>query len=260
LERKYNLDGSPWEQYRTFLGNLARGDLGLSFQQNRPVSAAIRDGVGPTAQLGLYAFLFAVVVGCTVGTVAAVRKDGWPDYLGLGFTTVAAGIPSFVLATGFIIVFALELGWADVLGWEALNPRKAVLPTLALGLLPAAYIARITRAAMIEALEQDYVRTARAKGVREGRIVTRHAARNALIPILTVTGPILAGLITGSFVIEQVFEIPGIGRAFVRAVQTRDYGMIMGTTLLYAAVIVLLNLVVDVLYGVFDPRARVAGR
>lgn len=257
LEQKYGLDASGWEQYGSFMANLLRGDLGLSFQQGRPVTEVVGDGLWPTLQLGAYAFVFAVAVGCSVGVVAAVYRGRWPDGVSVGFTTLAGGLPSFVVAVVLIVVFALELGWADVLGWEALSPRHVVLPTVALGLLPAAFIARVTRAAMIEALEQDYVRTARAKGLGEGRIVVRHAARNAAIPVLTVAGPVLAGLVTGSFIIEQIFEIPGIGRAFVRAVQARDYGMIMGTTLLYALVIAVLNLVVDVCYGVVDPRARV---
>jgi oligopeptide transport system permease protein len=260
LERKYGLDESALGQYRTFMANLVRGDLGLSFQQNRSVTTILSERAGPTVQLGLYAFVFAVVVGSVAGVISAVHRNRWPDYAGVAFTTVAAGVPGFVIAVVLVIVFALELGWADVLGWEAANPRKFVLPTIALGLLPAAYLGRIIRAALIEALGQDYVRTARAKGLAERHVLFRHAARNAMIPVLTVSGPILAGLVTGSFIIEQVFEIPGIGRAFVRAVQTRDYGMIMGATLLYAAVIAVLNLAVDVLYGVVDPRTRVAPR
>lgn len=260
LEERYGLDAGVAEQYVRFLGGLATGDLGISFQQNRPVTDVVAERIGPTVQLGLYAFVFAVAVGGALGTVSAVKKDRWPDYAGVAFTTVAAGVPSFVLAVLLIVVFALELGWARVLGWNAFDPRAFVLPTVALGLFPAAFIARMTRAALIEALEQDYVRTARAKGLAERSVVLTHAVRNALIPVLTVAGPILAGLVTGSFIIEQIFEVPGIGRAFVRAVQTRDYGMIMGATLLYALVIALLNLVVDVLYGVVDPRTRVSAR
>lgn len=260
LEQKYGLDDDLWGRYWRYLGGLARGDLGLSFQQNRPVTDVLRDGATPTVQLGLTAFVFATVVGVSVGTVAAAQKGRWPDMLSVVFATIAAGIPSFVLATGLIIVFALELGWADVLGWEFGNPRKMVLPVVALGLLPAAFIARITRTAMIDTLSQDYVRTARAKGLSERRILTGHAARNGMIPVLTVMGPILAGLVTGSFIIELIFEIPGIGRAFVSAVQTRDYGLVMGTTLLYALVIALLNLVVDVFYGVVDPRTHSEAR
>ncbi|MEO9254226.1 MAG: ABC transporter permease, partial [Tepidiformaceae bacterium] len=155
-----------------------------------------------------------------------------------------------------VIIFAVELGWFNVLGWHLGDYRTMVLPTVSLGLLPMAYVARITRASMLDVLRQDYIRTARAKGLTEFRVVFRHSIKNAMIPVLTILGPIFAGLITGSFIVENAFAIPGLGQAFVNAVIVRDYGLIMGTTLFYTIIIVSMNLVVDLLYGVADPRIR----
>lgn len=256
LEERYNLDGSIWEQYQDFLGNLVRGDLGLSFQQNRPVTEIISERFPTTIQLGMCAFVFAMAGGLSLGVVSALNQNRAADYVGVFIATVGAAVPNFVFAVFLILIFALRLGWFDVLGWEFGNYEKMVLPTVSLGLLPLAFIARITRASMLEVLRQDYIRTARAKGVDEFHVIQRHALRNALVPVLTIMGPILAGLITGSFVIERFFAIPGIGTAFVDAVGVRDYGMIMGTTLLYAIVIALMNLAVDISYAVSDPRIR----
>ncbi len=256
LERKYNLDGSLTDQYLSFLGNLLTGDLGLSFRQDRPVSDVIGEGLPETMQLGILAFIFALVVGLSLGVLSGVKQNGPLDYLGVFVATAGAAVPNFVLSVFLVLFFGLKLGWFDVIGWEFGNPRQMVLPIIALGMYPAAFIARITRASMLEVLRQDYIRTARAKGVQEFSIVMRHAVRNAMVPVLTVLGPILAGLIVGSFVIEQYFAIPGIGRSFVEAVGTRDYGIIMGMTLLYATVIAVLNLVVDVSYAIANPRIR----
>lgn len=256
LERKYNLDGSLTDQYLGFLGNLLQGDLGLSFRQDRPVSDVISEGLPETVQLGLCAFAFALLVGLSLGVLSGVKQNGPLDYIGVFVATAGAAVPNFVLSVFLVLFFALHLGWFDVIGWEFGNPRQMVLPIVALGMYPAAFIARITRASMLEVLRQDYIRTARAKGVQEFSIVLHHAMRNAMVPVLTVLGPILAGLITGSFVIEQYFAIPGVGRAFVEAVGARDYGIIMGMTLLYATLIAVLNLAVDVSYAVANPRIR----
>jgi oligopeptide transport system permease protein len=204
----------------------------------------------------LCAFGFALVVGLTLGILSGVKQNGPLDYLAVFVSTAGAAVPNFVLSVFLVLFFGLQLGWFDVIGWEFGNPRQMVLPVVALGMFPAAFIARITRASMLEVLRQDYIRTARAKGVQEFAVVMRHAVRNALVPVLTVLGPILAGLIVGSFVIEQYFAIPGIGRAFVEAVGARDYGIIMGMTLLYAALIAILNLAVDVGYALANPRIR----
>src|SRR5262245_61353813 len=178
LERKYNLDGSLREQYVSFLSNLVRGDLGLSFRQDRPVTEVISEGLPESAQLGLCAFTFAVVLGLSLGVISGVKQNSPMDYLGVFVATAGAAVPNFVLAVFLVLFFALKLGWFDVIGWEFGNPRQMVLPIIALGMYPAAFIARITRAAMLEVLRQDYIRTARAKGVHEYSIVMRHAVRN----------------------------------------------------------------------------------
>ncbi|HEY8491090.1 MAG TPA: ABC transporter permease [Dehalococcoidia bacterium] len=256
LEHRYGLDQPLHEQYVQFLGRLLQGDLGISFQTQEDVTDVISRGFGVTAQLGLSAFLFAIVFGMTLGILSAVNQNGVLDYVGVFFATVGAAMPNFILATFLVVIFAVKLGWFDVLGWEFGNPRKMVLPILALGMLPAAYIARITRASMLEVLQQDYIRTARAKGLQEYTVVVRHAVRNALVPILTVAGPIFAVLVTGSFIVERIFAVPGVGRKFVEAVLARDYGLIMGTTLFYALVVAVANLIVDILYAYVDPRIR----
>jgi oligopeptide transport system permease protein len=256
LERKYGLDDSLPQQYVTYMTNLLQGDLGISMQTQRPVTTIIRDGVQVSAQLGVTAFVFAVLFGGSMGLLAALNQNRIGDYAGVFVATVGSAMPNFILATFLVIVFSVELGWTDVLGWEFGNPRKMVLPVIALGMLPAAYIARITRASMLDVLGQDYIRTARAKGLAEWVVIIRHTVKNAMVPILTVLGPIFAILVTGSFIIEQSFAINGVGRHFVSAISARDYGLIMGTTLFFALVVAIANLVVDILYAVVDPRIR----
>jgi len=256
LERKYGLDQSLPRQYVTYLENLVQGDLGVSMRDQRPVTTIIKDGLEVTVQLGVSAFIFATIFGFTLGLVAALNHNRFGDYLGVFLATVGSAMPNFILATFLVILFSVELGWTDVIGWELFNPRKMVLPVIALGMLPAAYIARITRASMLEVLNQDYVRTARSKGLSEFVVVIRHTVRNALVPVLTVLGPIFAVLVTGSFIIETTFAINGVGRYFVTSIGSRDYSVIMGTTIFFATVVVVANLVVDLLYAVVDPRIR----
>ncbi len=267
LEKRYNLDEPLIKQYGLYLEGLLQGDLGVSFKSNRQVTAIIQEGFEVTAQLGVVAFLYAVVFGMTLGVISALNQNKLPDYLGVFFATVGTAMPNFIIATFLVIIFSVKLGWFDVLGWggpgwhEVWNPfawnfRKVVLPMLALGTLPAAYIARVTRASMLEVLRQDYIRTARAKGLAEYVVVLRHTIKNAMVPILTVMGPIFAFLVTGSFIVERIFAINGVGHRFVDAVFVRDYGMIMGTVLFYAAIIAIANLAVDILYAVVDPRIR----
>jgi oligopeptide transport system permease protein len=256
LQAKYNVDKPLINQYGLYLWNLTHGDLGVSFKTNRPVDDVIRDGFKVTAQLGAIAFLYAVVFGMTLGVFSALNQNRLADYFGVFFATVGTALPNFIIATFLVVIFSVQLGWFDVLGWEFGNYRKMVLPVLSLGTLSAAYIARITRASMLEVLNQDYIRTARAKGLKENVVVIRHAVKNSMIPILTVMGPIFAFLVTGSFIVERIFAINGVGRHFVQAVFDRDYGLIMGTTLFYAAVVAIANLVVDISYAVVDPRIR----
>ena len=256
LNERYDLDGSLVTQYTNYLTNLVQGDLGISFSNDRPVRDIIKDRFSVSIQLGISAFIFAVAVGLILGIVSAINQNGIGDYIGVFIATSGAALPSFILAPFLVIFFVLKLDWFDVLGWELWNYQKMVLPTIALGMLPGAFIARIARASMLDILRQDYIRTARAKGLKESTVMLKHAVKNAVIPVLTVLGPIFAGLITGSFIVENAFAIPGLGNAFVSSVLIRDYGVIMGVTLFYATLIAAMNLIVDLLYAVADPRIR----
>jgi len=268
LNRRYNLDEPLWKQYLLYLWNLLHGDLGLSFRGDRDVAMLIRDGFFVTAQLGVLAFLAASIFGLTLGVLSALNQNGPLDYLGVFVATIGAALPNFILATFLIVIFAVNLHWFQILGWggpervgELFDPsawhvKKLILPVVSLSFLPTAYIARVTRASMLEVLRQDYIRTAHAKGLAEQVVIIRHAIKNAMIPVLTLMGPIAAALVTGSFIVENIYSIPGVGRAFVEAVLRRDYAMIMGSTLFYAAIVAVANLVVDLLYAVVDPRVR----
>jgi oligopeptide transport system permease protein len=256
LDERYGLDKSLPQQYVTYLGNLAQGDLGISFSNDRPVRDIISERFPVSLQVGICAFIFAVTLGLGLGIISSLNQNGIGDYVGVFLATSGAALPSFVLAPILVIIFALKLRWFDVIGWEMFNYHKMVLPTIAFGFLPAAFIARITRASMLDVLRQDYIRTARAKGVQEFAVVMRHALKNAMIPVLTIMGPIFATLVVGSFIIERAFQIPGLGRSFVESVLVRDYGVIMGVTIFYAVVIASMNLIVDLLYAVADPRIR----
>ncbi len=255
LDAAYGLDEPFWQQFATYFGNLARGDLGVSFRgDNRAVSDVLADGVRVSATLAAFAMVVSVAVGVTLGVFSALRRNSLLDYLAVGFASVGASVPSFILGMLLLIVFTGNLGWLPSSGWG--SPQQMIMPVLALSALPAAFIARVTRASMLDVLRQDYVRTARAKGMHEQAVVLRHALRNALIPVLTVIGPLAAVLVTGSFIVEELFAIPGVGRAFVTSIGERDYGVIMGITLFYTVVVIVANLAVDVLYGVVDPRIR----
>jgi oligopeptide transport system permease protein len=253
LNARYNLDKPAWQQYLMYMGGALRGDLGPSYTyQDRSVTQIILSGLPTTASLGLLAALVAIVVGVPLGVIAATRQNSAIDYAALVFGTVFASVPSFVLGFVLIIVFALTFHLVPTSGWG--KPVNYVLPVLTLGLNQAALLTRITRASVLDANRQDFMRTARAKGVHEFLLIRRHLLRNALIPVVTVIGPILAFLIVGSLVVETIFSIPGIGRLLVQGISQRDYSLIMGTTLVYAFVIAALNLIVDVLYAVIDPR------
>lgn len=266
LNRRYGLDKPIYEQYADFLLSALKGDLGVSYtRQDKPVTDIILSGFKVSAVLGMIALVLATTTGISLGVFSAMNRNRAPDYAGVMLASIGSAIPSFVLGIFLIYVFAVQLGWLRSFGWDTRNGliegwlpplRQVILPVITLAALPAAYLARITRASVLEVLQQDYVRTARAKGLGSAAVLTRHIMRNAAVPILTVIGPIAAALITGSFVIEYMFSIPGVGRLFVQSVNARDYGMIMGTTLFYAAIIVVANLAVDLMYAVFDPRIR----
>ena len=258
LNAKFGLD-QPWPiQYLTWVGKMVTGDLGPSYKYiNRSVNQIVAQGIGTTAHLGIMAFLLAVLVGIPLGVIAALRHNGWADYVATFISIIGIATPSFVAAILLLVFFSVTLRWFPTHGWQGwAEPGTMVLPTVALALFPIAQIARFTRASMLEVTRKDYIRTAQSKGLKERTIVVIHMIRNALIPVVTILGPLLAFLITGSFIIETIFSIPGIGRYYVTSITQRDYGVIMAMTMLYAAAIAVLNLVVDVLYAYIDPRIR----
>jgi len=260
LEAKYGLDDPWYVQYVRYVRDVATFDLGPSLVlRNRDVNDIVREHFPPSLELGALAMLFALVFGIPLGLLAALRANKWPDYSAMVVANVGFAVPSFLVATLLIYFFAVR--WGDIFdvptsGWDTWQSK--ILPTIALGLGPMAYFARLTRGSVLETLQQDYIRTARAKGLRRRRDVVVHTLRNSLIPVVTAAGPILGFLITGSFVIEQIFAIPGIGRYYVTAVTARDYSVVMGLTVLLAMIVIIANMVVDILYGILDPRTREA--
>jgi oligopeptide transport system permease protein len=255
LNRKYGLDQPLWEQFGRYLLGLLQGDLGVSYRQSdRPVTEVIGGGIKVSATLGGLAMLVSAAVGVPLGIVAALRRNRALDYLSVSLATLGASTPNFVLGIILIVIFASTFHLLPTIGWGSW--KQAIMPVLALSALPTAFLARITRASTLEVLHQDYVRTAWAKGLSVRAVVLRHVARNALIPVLTLAGPLAAALVTGSFIIESQFAIPGVGRAFVTAIFGRDYGVIMGVTLFYALVVATANLAVDLAYAAADPRIR----
>jgi oligopeptide transport system permease protein len=255
INAKYGLNKPLYVQYAKYLWGILHGDLGISYSyQDRSVTQIIMQSFPKSAILGGIAFILALIVGISLGMAAALRQNTWVDYVCVMFSTIFASVPGFVLGILLVIVFSVILHLLPSGGWG--TPSDLVLPVIALAALPAAYIARITRASTLETMRQDYVRTARSKGLLERVVLIRHILRNALIPVVTISGPEFANLVAGSFIVETIFSIPGIGRLFVSSVFARDYGLIMGTTLFYAFLISIANLVVDILYAVIDPRIR----
>jgi oligopeptide transport system permease protein len=256
LNRYYALDRPVHEQFVAYLGNLLRGDLGISLTSRRPVADIIGQGIGTTAQLGVQALVLALAFSIPLGIISALKQNSPIDYISLLIATIGTTIPGFVTAIFLIYFFGVTLHIFPFVGWGSW--QHMVLPTFVLALGPGAFLTRITRASMLEAIRQDYVRTARSKGLGERAVIVGHALKNALIPVATIVGPVTAGLITGSFIIEQLFSVPGIGRLYVQSINARDYPMIMSTTMLYAFVIMVANITVDIVYGVLDPRIKVA--
>lgn len=256
LNEKYNLNAPLYEQYFDYLGNLLKGDFGPSFKfPMRTVNEMIADGFPVTAELAFYALLIALFIGLVSGVFSALNHNTWRDYIPMSSAMIGVCLPSFVLGPLLLLVFGLWLGWLPVSGWGGLQGDK-VLPSITLGASYAAYIARISRGSMLEELAKDYVRTARAKGLSEFRVVGVHALRGALAPVVAFLGPAIAGLLTGSFVVESIFQIPGLGRFFVQAAFNRDYTMVLGTTIFFAALIVVFNLLADLIQIWLNPRLR----
>ena len=256
LNRLYGIDRPITEQFVLFLGNAVRFDFGSSLVKDRQVTEIIGQGLPVTAQLGVQALLLSLAISLPLGVISALKQNSLVDYGSLFFATVGYTIPSFVIAIVLIFIFAVDLRLLPIVGWGDI--RHMILPTVVLALGPAAFITRITRASMLEAIRQDYVRTARSKGLREQVVIVSHVMKNAMIPVATIVGPATAGLITGSFIVESLFSVPGIGRLYVLSINQSDYPVIMATTLLYAFLIMVANISVDLVYGMLDPRIKLA--
>jgi oligopeptide transport system permease protein len=255
LNRKFGLDKPWYVQYGKYVKDVATLDLGPSLVlRNQGVNDIVKEHFPVSAELGGLAMLLAIVVGVPLGILAALRANRVTDYIVMLFANLGYAIPSFLVATLFIYFFASQLRWFPTNGWDTTSSK--VLPVVALSLGPLTYFARIVRGQMLETLQQDYVRTAKAKGLRWKRVVLVHVLRNSLIPAVTAAGPLLGFLVTGSFIIENIFAIPGIGRYYVTSVEGRDYSTVMGITVLLAILIIVANMIVDILYGYLDPRTR----
>ncbi|MRH43384.1 ABC transporter permease subunit [Aquibacillus halophilus] len=255
---KYGLNDPVPVQYARYMGNLLQGDLGVSFQlKNQPVTDILLSRIPISAQLGLYALLIGTVLGMLLGLIAAIKNNSWVDYSANIVSVIGISIPSFIFAGLMQYYVGVKLGLLPIAFWGTW--QQAVMPTIALAIFPMAIGARFMRTEMIEVLGSDFIVTARAKGLNNTGILFKHGLRNALIPLVTVMGPMAVSLMTGTLVIEQIFSIPGIGEQFVSSVMTDDFAIIMGTTLFFAFFFVLIILIVDLLYGIIDPRIRLAG-
>ena len=254
LEEKYDLNLPLWQQYVGYLRDLASGDLGPSFKYSgRSVSELIASGFPTTAELAMYSMLVAIIIGLFAGVVAAMRPNTIQDYVPMSAAMVGICMPSFLLGPLLVLVFGIYLEWLPISGWNSL-PGDKILPAITLGTGYAAYIARLSRGSMLEVLSQDYIRTARAKGLPETIIVCKHGLRGGLIPVVAFLGPAFAGMLGGSFVVETIFNIPGLGRFYVQAAFNRDYTMILGTTIFFATLIVSFNLLSDILTMWLNPK------
>ena len=257
LEAQYGLDQPMLVQYARYVGGLVRGDLGPSFKyKDYRVAELIGRGLPVTVTLGILALVLAVTVGVPLGLVAALKHDGSVDHAVMGVALFGIAVPNFVLAPVLALALGVHLQWLPVAGWEPGSARHFVLPVVTLALPFVAYIARLTRGSLLEVLQAPYIRTARAKGLARGTLLRRHALKPTLLPVVSYLGPAAAALLTGSLVVEQVFGLPGVGRYFVQGAINRDYTLVMGMVIFYAALILVLNLLVDLLYGWLDPRIR----
>lgn len=251
LEKRYNLDKPVGEQYVLYMKNLLRGDWGVSLKTGRDIWTDIWSKFKVSAKLGGTAAIIAVILGIILGSIAGLTRNRWPDRLIVFLTTLGTAMPSFVLATLLLLVFCMKLKWFPV--WSSSNPNY-VLPIIALSAYPMAYVTRLTKTSMLDVLNQDYVRTAKAKGVSGFKVIFKHSLRNALIPVVTYVGPMVAYILTGSMVVESIFTIGGLGSSFVTSITNRDYTTIMAVTIFLAILMVLANLITDIAYKLIDPR------
>jgi oligopeptide transport system permease protein len=253
IEAHYKLNESLWQQYTDYLVNLTKFDLGPSFKyQGRTVNDIIAEGFPVSFHLGINSVGIAVLLGISAGAISALKHNKWQDRTIMLMTTFGVAVPSFVLAAVLIHIFAMKLSLLPAAMWSGWQYQ--ILPSIALAGMPTSYIARLTRSSMLDVLGQDYIKTAKAKGLTQYVIMYRHALKNALIPVITYIGPMTAGILTGSFVIETLFAIPGLGRYFVTSIYNRDYTVILGVTVFYSFLVIVLNMIVDMLYPVLDPR------
>lgn len=255
LQKKYGLDKPLSEQYFIYLGKIVRGDFGDSMKSRvETVNDMIERGFPVSAFIGVQALLIALIFGPALGAIAALNQNKWPDYLSMIIAIIGISVPSFIMGTVFIQFLARNIGWLPIGGWGEF--RHSILPSLALALMPLAQLARYMRSSMLEVLGQDYIKTAKSKGISKATVVLKHAVRNAILPIVSVLGTVASNLLMGSFVIEKIFGIPGLGKYFVMSINNRDYPLIMGTTVFYAIILVTLLLVVDFAYMLIDPRIK----
>ncbi|MDG0968682.1 MAG: ABC transporter permease subunit [Porticoccaceae bacterium] len=256
LEAQYNLDQPVWQQYFNYLGDVVKGDFGPSFKYSgRTVNELIAAGLPTTAELAFYAMLIAVGIGVLAGVTASLRPNTMQDYVPMTAAMIGICMPSFLLGPLLVLVFGIYLDWLPISGWGDI-PGDKILPSITLGTGYAAYIARLSRGGMLEVLSQDYIRTARAKGLSEPLIIIKHALRGGLIPVVAFLGPAFAGLLGGSFVVETIFQIPGLGRFYVQAAFNRDYTLILGMTVFFSTLIIVFNLLSDMLAIWLNPKLR----
>ena len=253
IEAKYHLDDPVWKQYGDYLGGVITGDLGPSYKyEGRSVNDIISDAFPISAQLGLLSLMVAVAGGIAAGAISAMRPNGIVDYAVTILSTIGISVPTFIIGAVLVYVVGFELGWFPVALWR--GPSYMVLPVLTLAAQPMAFIARLTRSGLLDVYQQEYIRTARAKGLSSWTILTRHALGNAILPVITYLGPLAASLLTASFIVETIFAIPGLGQYFVTSIYNRDYTVILGITIFYSALVVFLNILVDMIYPLIDPR------
>ncbi len=253
LNARYGLDKPVHVQFINYMKNILHGDFGVSLKNGRNIAQTIRESFAISAKIGLIAVIVALVFGIVLGCIAALNRNKWPDHVIIFFVTLFTAMPSFVAASFLLLVFCIQLGWVPV--WSS-SSQNYVLPVIALSLPPMSYITRLTKTSMLDALGQDYVRTARAKGVKPLKVIFIHTLRNALIPVITYVGPLCAAILTGSLVVEKIFTIGGLGSKFVDSITARDYPMIMGTTIFLAFIMILANLISDIVYKLVDPRIQ----
>ncbi|HEY7031769.1 MAG TPA: ABC transporter permease [Thermomicrobiales bacterium] len=255
LKKAYGLDKPVWQQYVDFLGKALKGDLGPSYtQRSRTVTDIIRAAFPVSLKLAAVAMAIAIVVGLPLGVIGAVRHNTFLDYVSTLISIIGISTPAYVATSLLVLLLASKLHWVPTGGWDGVFSKKVIVPAIALALYPTAVLARYTRSSMLDVLRQDYVRTARAKGIAERLVLLGHCLKNALLPVVTIAGIVVADIATGAFFVETIYQIPGEGRYFVQAISGRDYPVILGTTLVLGATVSIMNLIVDLLYPLLDPR------